>query len=142
MNIENSIKNIITNITNVKYNLSPEQIAWIKYFVSLSPNTLEIILTDIQNIIKDGKIDLHDIPMIVKLVADIYHTDIKKLSIRDSKNLIVIIKYTLNILIDTQYIELSLEEKEKITNVLDASLYLLSMNIKTNEKSKYCFYWF
>jgi hypothetical protein len=133
--IDNTIKYIITNLHNSDYNLSPEQIEWIKNFLSLSPETLEVILTDINNIMKDNVIDLHDIPMIIKLITDVYHTEAKKMNISNSKNLITFVKYTLNALIDIQYINLPAAKKSIITDIINISLDLLSLNLQNNNRT-------
>jgi hypothetical protein len=136
--VNNIIQYIITNITNSDYNLSKEQIKWIQKFIALSPNSLEVILTDIENIIDDNKIDLHDIPIIIKLITDIYHFDALKIGISDPKIIISFIKYTINALIDSQYIGINSAEKRQINNIINISLDLLNINLTSN-KVKYCF---
>ena len=122
----------LLNLNKTEYDLSSEQIEWIKKFMALSPKSLENILIDIKVIIEDKKIDLHDIPMIIKLITDVYHNDAIKINLSDPKNLIGFIKYTINILINSQYIDLSSVEKKVIINIVDISLNLLSINLKTS----------
>jgi hypothetical protein len=135
VDISNIIQYIITNITNPDYNLSQEQIIWIQKFIALSPSSLEIVLGDIENIIKDGKIDLHDIPMIIKMITDMYHYHALKVGILEPKIVISLIKYTINALIDSQYINLPLTERTQINNIINISLDLLSTNL-TSDKVK------
>jgi hypothetical protein len=138
MDMNYTIQYIITNISNPDYNLTQEQIKWIKNFIALSPNSLEIIVTDLENIIQDGRIDLHDIPIIIKLITDIYHYDSLKIGILEPKIVISVIKYTINALIDSQYINLPLIEKTRINNIINVSLDLLSTNLTAN-KATSCF---
>ena len=70
--------------------------------------------------------------MIIKLITDVYHNDAIKINLSDPKNLIGFIKYTINILINSQYIDLSSVEKKVIINIVDISLNLLSINLKTS----------
>ena len=130
--IDDLIKMFLLNLNKTEYDLSSEQIEWIKKFMALSPKSLENILIDIKEIIEDKKIDLHDIPMIIKLITDVYHNDAIKINLSDPKNLIGFIKYTINILINSQYIDLSSVEKKVIINIVDISLNLLSINLKTS----------
>ena len=130
--IDDLIKMFLLNLNKTEYDLSSEQIEWIKKFMALSPKSLENILIDIKVIIEDKKIDLHDIPMIIKLITDVYHNDAIKINLSDPKNLIGFIKYTINILINSQYIDLSSVEKKVIINIVDFSLNLLSINLKTS----------
>ena len=130
--IDDLIKMFLLNLNKTEYDLSSEQIEWIKKFMALSPKSLENILIDIKVIIEDKKIDLHDIPMIIKLITDVYHNDAIKINLSDPKNLIGFIKYTINILINSQYIDLSSLEKKVIINIVDISLNLLSINLKTS----------
>ena len=130
--IDDLIKMFLLNLNKTEYDLSSEQIEWIKKFMALSPKSLENILIDIKVIIEDKKIDLHDIPMIIKLITDVYHNDAIKINLSDPKNLIGFIKYTINILINSQYIDLSSVEKKVIINIVDISLNLLSINLKTS----------
>lgn len=134
--VDEMIKMLLINLNNTEYDLSLEQIDWITKFVALSPKSLENILIDIKVIIEDKKIDLHDIPMIIKLITDVYHNDAIKINMSDPKNIIGFIKYTITILINSQYIDLSSVEKKVIINIVDISLNLLSINLKTtNTKS-------
>ena len=130
--IDDLIKMFLLNLNKTEYDLSSEQIEWIKKFMALSPKSLENILIDIKVIIEDKKIDLHDIPMIIKLITDVYHNDAIKINLSDPKNLIGFIKYTINILINSQYIDLSSVEKKVIINIVDISLNLLSIDLKTS----------
>jgi hypothetical protein len=136
--VDEMIKMMLLNLNSSEYDLSSEQIDWIKKFIALSPKSLENILIDIKVIIEDKKIDLHDIPMIIKLITDVYYNDAIKINISKPKNIICFIKYTITILINSQYIDLSLAEKNVIMNIIDISLNLLTTNLKTNN-IKCCF---
>ena len=83
--VDEMIKMMLLNLNSSEYNLSSEKIAWIKKFIALSPKSLENILIDIKVIIEDKKIDLHDIPMIIKLITDVYYNDAIKINISNPK---------------------------------------------------------
>lgn len=132
---------VMTNLAQVlleriplpAYNLTVEQKTWIQEFIRASPNSFDSIVADIQTITADGNIDVHDIPVIVKLFADIYHSGALSTGFMNAKNVIAFIKFTLDVIFDSNLLILPDMEKKKIEAVVDASLSLLAMNIDTIE---------
>ena len=57
--------------------LSESEIKVLKEFISISPTYLNDINKCILEIIKDGKIDVLDIPSLIKILKDIYNRKIQ-----------------------------------------------------------------
>jgi hypothetical protein len=133
-------KILLENIAVPAYGLSVEQRAWIQEFIKASPKSFEKIAEDIKTITADGKIDVHDIPAIVKLFADIYHSASTQVDLVNANNVISFIKFTLDVILDSKLLVLPEIEKKVIAALVDTSLSLLSMNIeslKTGKKKWY-----
>ena len=115
------------------YNLNVEQMTWIQDFIRVSPKSFDAIVADIQTITADGKIDVQDIPTIVKLFANIYHSGAVSSGLVNAQNVIAFIKFTFDVIIDSKFLFIPDMEKKTIEAVVDASLSLLAMNIDTIE---------
>jgi hypothetical protein len=124
-------KLLLSNVNTPSYNLTQEQINWINEFIVASPESFEKISDGFKNITIDGKIDLHDIPVIIKLLANIYNSESVKKGISNPSNIIVFIKYTINVIFESKYLILPETEKEAIHKLIDISLELLNMNLST-----------
>lgn len=95
-------KILLENIAVPAYGLSVEQRAWIQEFIKASPKSFDSIAEDIKTITADGKIDVHDIPAIVKLFADIYHSASTQADLVNANNVISFIKFTLDVILDSK----------------------------------------
>ena len=115
------------------YQLTIEQMTWIQDVIRVSPKSFDAIVADLQTITADGKIDVHDIPVIVKLFADIYHSGAISTGLVNTKNVIAFIKFTLDVILDSKLLVIPDIHKKTIEAVVDASLSLLAMNIDTIE---------
>jgi len=124
---------LLENIPLPAYKLTVEQMSWIQEFIKVSPKTFDTIVADIQTITADGKIDVQDIPTIVKLFADVYHSGAINTGLVNAKNMIAFIKFTLDVILDSKLLVIPDMEKKTIEAVVDASLSLLAMNIDTIE---------
>ena len=124
---------LLERISLPAYNLTVEQMTWIQEFIKVSPKSLDSIVADIQTITADGKIDIQDIPTIVKIFADVYHSGAINAGLVNAKNVIAFIKFTLDVILDSNLLVIPDMEKKTIEAVLDASLSLLAMNIDTIE---------
>lgn len=133
ISLQNLGELLLNNITSPVYNLTPEQQTMIQNYVKTSPVIFEKITKDIYNITKDGKIDLHDIPFIVQLLADSY-------SSLTGDNLIVFIQYIINVIIDSKFVILSNVEKQNIDNVVNVCIQLLKTNSVPKVKSWFSIY--
>jgi hypothetical protein len=123
---------ILANIKTPSYNLSPEQIEWINKFIEASPEVFDIILKDILLITADGKIDYHDIPLLIKVITDVYNSRAITRNMANSQNIIAFVKFTLDVILDSNYIDLSEIDKTVIRSLIDSSISLLSMNVGSN----------
>jgi hypothetical protein len=124
-------KLLLSNVNTPSYNLTQEQINWTNEFIKASPESFEKISDGFKNITSDGKIDLHDIPVIIKLLADIYNSESIKKGISNPNNIIAFIKYTIDVIFASKYLTLPDTEKEAVHKLIDISLDLLNMNISS-----------
>jgi len=120
---------LLANINGPSYHLTSEQIEWINTFIQSTPEAFTNIVEDIKSITEDGKINLHDIPDIVKLLADIYHSTILREGLSHPSTIIAFIKYTISVIFDSPLFLLPNIEKQIIEKMIDSSLDLLSINI-------------
>jgi hypothetical protein len=126
---------LLANVNIPSYNLLPEQIVWINKFIEASPEVFDIILKDIIAITADGKIDSHDIPLLIKLITDVYNSRAIARDMANSQNIIAFVKYTLEVILDSKYVVLPEIEKTIIKGLIDSSISLLSMNVASGNKS-------
>jgi len=126
---------LLANVSMPSYNLLPEQIVWINKFIEASPEVFDIILKDIIAITADGKIDSHDIPLLIKLITDVYNSRAIARDMANSQNIIAFVKYTLEIILDSKYVVLPEIEKTIIKGLIDSSISLLSMNVASGNAS-------
>ena len=131
-NLLNLSKLLLANMNVPEYHLTQEQIEWINTFIQSSPQALSNILDNIKNITSDGQINLHDIPEIVKLLADVYHSTIITEGLSNPSNIIVFIKYTIHVILDSPLFLLPNIEKQIMEKIIDSSLDLLSINISVD----------
>lgn len=126
---EKSMINIIqTNLTDKGYNLSQDQVIWIKKFININPTFFSDIHSDMISLIDDKRIDLHEIPLLIKIFVKIFHEqDIKQ--IKNPKDITAFIKFCFKIFIDYNFLIVSNVEKNVIENIIDNSLDLLALNI-------------
>ena len=120
---------LLSNINVPSYNLTPDQINWINDFIKASPASIEKIISDLKTISSTGEIELTNIPQIVKICADIYYSGAINYNLVNPDNIIVLIKFTIDVILNSQLIIVSNVEKEIIQTLVDTSLTLLSMNI-------------
>jgi hypothetical protein len=129
------------------YNLNEDEKKWITEFIQVSPECFSDLDDDIKTIILDGIIDLHDIPFLIKLFAVTYNSEMVKQDIVNSKYMITFIKFSLNVLLEPQFLILSKIEIDIVEKVINTSLSLLTMNLenigeveKKIFKNTCCFY--
>ena len=127
--LHNLSKLLLDNLTNSTYNLTTEQQTLIECFIKKCPNFLDNITKNIIEMTKDGKIDLYDIPIIIQLLTETYHLYSVTEGLLQGNNNIVFIQYTINVIIDSEFILLPEVEKKKIENVVNSCIVLLRTNI-------------
>jgi len=129
---------LLANVNTPSYNLLPEQIEWVNKFIKASPEVFDIILKDILAITADGKIDSHDIPLVIKIITDIYNSRAIASNMANSQNIIAFVKFTLEVILDSKYVVLPEIEKTIIKGLIDSSISLLIMNVASNAKGASC----
>jgi len=130
---------LLYNLTFHIYNLSLDQQNYIKIFIQNSPEIFEKITKDINDIYKDGNIDLHDIPFIIQLLVDTYQLYNVNNTLLNTENVFVFIQYTIDVIIDSKFVELPDFEKKIIETVVKSSIQLLKTNIVPSTKKCYSF---
>ena len=108
---------------------------FIKNILSKHSQILDKIDNEINNIISDGKIDLHDIPQIILLISDIYTSHIVENYI-ENISLLNIIKFTIDSIMDSNILSLPNIEISIVKKIIDSSISLLQFNVNIIEKEK------
>ena len=127
---------ILDNTDYTEYKLNEEEKKWIYNFINKSPETFIELDTDIQTITEDASIKIDDIPTIIKIIADTYYLAACKKENINSHNLYIFIKYTILVILDSGLLVLSTkDDKERLHNIIDSSMILLSMNLNVINRS-------
>ena len=127
---------ILDNIDYTEYKLNEDEKKWIYKFINESPETFIELDTDIQTITEDASIKIDDIPTIIKIIADTYYLAVYKKESVNPHNLYVFIKYTILVILDSGLLVLSTkDDKERLHNIIDSSMILLSMNLNVINRS-------
>jgi hypothetical protein len=124
---------LLENMNSPSYNLTQSEIEWINTFIKSCPDTFNNILDDIKIILSDGKINAHDIPQIIKLITDVYKSNALSVKSYNAKNIILLVKTTLVVILNSSLLPLSDVEKHIMLEVVDSSISLLSMNLDKME---------
>lgn len=130
---------LLENLTSPEYKLTIEQQTSIQSFIQNFPAVFDKITKEIEEIAKDGKIDLHDIPAIIQLLADTYrlYSVTDGLLIGDTS--IIFVQYTINVIIDSKFVTIPEFEKQVIETLVNSCLTLLRMNIiSSTDKKGFC----
>lgn len=93
-----------------------------------SPESLDKIVLNLQDILKDGLINNKDIPNMIVLVANLYKTDFKKVITAKkltSEEIVQFITFIVKLIIDLDYIKVN--DKVETYEIIDASSLLLEM---------------
>jgi DNA-directed RNA polymerase subunit F len=124
---------LLSNLHDIKYKLDENQIKWIETFVKNSPESISELTNELTNITETGEIDLYKLPHLVKVFANIYDKGSQQIKIYENTNILVIIQYTLDVLINSDLLKITNVDKEVISNIIDTSLFLLGMQLGKNE---------
>lgn len=128
---------LLENLTSPIYKLTTEQQTSIQVFIQTFPTVFDKITKDIDEITKDGKIDLHDIPYIMQLLADTYRLN----GLLPGDTSIIFIQYTINVIIDSKFVIMPEFEKQIIETLINSCLTLLRMNVIGSSDKKGFFCW-
>jgi hypothetical protein len=119
--------------------LNPNEIQYIRDVLEKDPQLLHTIGDSIQDIISDGKLDLHDLPKVIKLISEIYKSHCIERLVEDV-GVINLVKFTLDSILEFKYLPFPKGEMHLIRKYVDNSLDLLAANVefvKTVEKNLY-----
>ena len=131
--IESASIGILDTISNALGNpgitLGPSELHFLTSVVNNSPGLFNIIDNEIQLIISDGKIDLHDIPQIIFVIVQVF----KGIRGHQSINLLIVVQFILDVILDSGLLPIPAVEITVIKRVIDFSLGLLNTNINKVE---------
>lgn len=138
MNQENIIDIVCKNINIEKYsiNLNEHEINYIKNLTKNNPEIFTDVQKTIDDIMSDGKIDLHDLPKIILLISQIVKSHVIENAVKNI-DIISVIRFVMDSLLDSGLLPLPNIELQLIKKIVDSSLDLLKMdtNININIKS-------
>ena len=147
MNDNNRLIDIISdNIDYAEYKLNDCEKKWIYKFITDSRVTFVDLDLDLQTITEDRYIEIDDIPTLIKIISDAYYLGACKNDIFNSDKLVVFIKYSMFVILDSELLILNRTvDKERLNNIIDSSMALLNMNLtnidsKNDIKHCNCFY--
>ncbi len=106
----------------------------LKLILNKAPDSLDKIVDNVKDILRDGVIDHKDIPKMIVLVTNLYKTDFKKVissQALTTTEIVEFIKFILKMVIDLDYIQV--KDKQEIFDIVEASTALLEMVIPPQE---------
>jgi hypothetical protein len=130
------IKEFLNKLT---FKLDDKVLSILKLILDKSPDVLDKITDNIKDILKDGNIDQKDIPLLFKLVANLYKTDFKNIVSRmslNTKEIVLFIKSLILLLIDLDIIKVS--NKKETSDIIDVSAELLEFVIPIEKENTNC----
>ena len=126
-----SVKEKVDDLISLKIN--NEGIQLVKNIVDSYPLIFNSISSKINEILKDGILNIDDVAVLVNLIKEVINTDIKSLKkiLPSVEDVLLFLKTVLEILINKDYLEV--ENKEKVFKLLDVSFLLLSTSVDMKE---------
>ena len=125
------IKSIISStIVNKEYaiHLTPIEIQYINDIIYNDPELLSIIGNSVDSILSDGVVNLYDIPTIILLLSEIFKSHCIKKIIYNI-DIIHIVRFILESIIDYQYLPLPIVDKNIIKNIIETTFNLLESSV-------------
>jgi ribosomal protein S6 len=93
-----------------------------------SPDTFNAISKTLSDVLKDGVLDMSDVPKFVLLVSALHNTELKKLSSPITVETVVdFIKFLMHAIVELDFIKVN--NKEKVFEMLDTSILLLTTTL-------------
>ena len=120
---------LLFQLSTREKDFSTSQVNWIHTFIETSPQSMQLLGDSIKNIVKDGKIDLHDIPIILRMITEITHDQSLQKEMFNKTHLLLFARFTLDSLLESKFLLLPGIEKEIIEKMINGSLDLLQYNI-------------
>ncbi len=134
--IEN-LASIFTEFNLNSLKLSKEEIDYIKLLLSDSPELFKKIEDNINIIIKDDKLDIHDIPQLILLITSVVKIDYKNMN--KKIDIINVIEYIINTIIESGILPLPQCDVPVVKNIIFSSLELLRTNTNIKKSFFNCF---
>jgi hypothetical protein len=119
----------LQNAYDTTHRLSDTEKQVIKAMMQNNPKSFHDIDDTINEIMLDGKIDIHDIPKIVLLISQIFQQNFRIKNI----NMANIVKYICHVILES--VTLSKENVTLSETLVDTSIDLLNININLIESS-------
>ena len=133
---ENIIDILCRNIDDSKYaiHITDQEKDFVQKLAKNNPEIFGEIQKTINDIMSDGKIDLHDVPKIVLLVSQIMKNHVIENAVKHIK-IVSVVRFIIDSLLDSGFLPLPNIEIQIIKKIVDSSLDLLKMD--TNVKMKF-----
>lgn len=109
------------------------EIKYVKTIIAEDPTFLDSISTNLNQIVADGKIDLHDIPQIVLVLSKVVKLNFRK--IVKNINVLSVVEYILHKIINSGLLPIPPVQKEVLNKVIETSIKLLEMNSEVIESN-------
>jgi len=122
------IVSILLDNMNESIQLNTNEILYLHRVINDHPEIFQQISANIEAILSDNKIDLHDIPQIILLLSTAYNS-IPINQYFMNIDIVNIIQYTIDSILDSGIIILPQIELTIIKQVVDSSIQLLRMTI-------------
>jgi hypothetical protein len=119
-------------LTKEKYtmNLSHQEIKFMHDLLNDHPDVFRKIQGTVDAIMADGKVDIFDLPNLIRLCSQIYHEHLVGYAIQHV-GVISLIQFTLDALLDSGILPVNGIAKEILKKVIDSSLELLNANVSS-----------
>jgi predicted thioredoxin/glutaredoxin len=114
-------------ILDSRITLSPDEIKMLKDMMKADPDSLDSIEISIDKILKDGKVDISDIPEMILIISTLFKSS------RKSKNIdyINVVRFIVNTLLDSKRWTMTISKTDLtlLKKNVDTSLELLNSNV-------------
>ena len=121
----------------VACNLTKNDENWIHQFINSCPIAFSEISAEIDSIMYDGKIDVHDIPHIISIASKIYLSHAILAEFKNTDNMFMLIEFTIDCIMDAIMPDL---EKLVAKRLVRSSISLLKQSVVLKEVKYKC--WF
>lgn len=112
--------------------LNDQEVEYIRYLLSDNPEVFQKIQLAIEEIMKDGQIDLHDLPEIVVLVSNVMHVNF--ISVSKKVDILNVIEYIIDTIIESGFLPLPSVELPILERIVNSSITLLRMNLQKKDQ--------
>lgn len=149
LNFHNDVAQLIEDMKQkFQIVISEETLSMLNYILNNYPDDITNIQLQLTSILEDGKINMSDVPMMIKLVMSIYHLLLqKKDEFQDPQNVVrecaVILKMTVYVLVMVKNIPTGKMSQEDFllafNNIVDSCLLIVNPYVPQIKPK--CFNW-